>query len=172
MGDSGVFSGLLSMHAVSMSDDIQTIIDHTRVLYFLNENNKALEVLETANKDNPENPEILLNLGAVYEELSNTNLALNAFQKASRLYKTDNLESLRNRRIAFNMASSILYKQGKRVESYLERIKGKMIPRQKQVKDNYIDLSRHYNAAIDEGWSFLDSRKGFLSNMPNGLKQI
>ena len=171
-GDSGVFSGLLSKHAVSMSGDIQTIIDHTRVLYFLNENNKALKVLETANKENPENPEILLNLGAVYEELSNTNLALNAFQKASRLYKMDNLESLRNRRIAFNRASSILYKQGKRVESYKERIKGKMIPRQKQVKDNYIDLSKHYNAAIDEGWSFLDMRKGFLSNMPNGLADL
>ena len=47
-----------------------------------------------------------------------------------------------------------------------------MIARQKQVKDNYIDLSRHYNAAIDEGWSFLDSRKGFLSNMPNGLADL
>ncbi len=171
-GNSGVFAGLLAEHAALKSSSIKATIDYTRVLYLLSENKKALKVLKNANNENPENPEILYNLGSVYEELSETNLALHAFSKAARTFKTDSSDSLRNRRAAYNRSSSILYKQGKRIESYKERIKGKMIPRQKQVNDNYIDLSRHYNAAIDEGWSFLDRRKGFLSNMPNGLADL
>ena len=171
-GNSGLFASLLAEYAASKSSSLQATIDYTRVLYLLSKNKKALYVLEKANKENPENPKILYNLGSVYEELSKTNLALNAFQKAARFFKTDSSDSLRSRRMSYNRASSILYKQGKRIDSYNERIKGKIIPRSKNLSHNYIDLTPYYNAAIDEQWPLLNRNKGPLSRIPTGLADL
>ena len=74
--------------------------------------------------------------------------------------------------MSYNRASSILYKQGKRIDSYNERIKGKIIPRSKNLSHNYIDLTPYYNAAIDEQWPLLNRNKGPLSRIPTGLADL
>ena len=168
----GLYAGLLAEHAAVITDNIKALIDYTEVLIYLNENNKALEVLENAQKSNPNNPSLLLNLGFTYERLSRTNSALNAFRKASRLFKTDNSESARDRRIAFSKSASILFQQGKRVKAYQERIKGKIVPRQKTTNIKHIDLSSHYNAPLDERWFGLSRERGPLSQMPTGLADL
>jgi len=171
-GNEGVFAVLLSEYAASTSGEIQALIDYTRVLFYRSESEKALGLLDNALKDNPNNPELLFNLGGVYRSLSKTTLALQAYQKASRLFKTDNADSLRNRRIAFASASSILSQQGKLVEAYQERIKGKIVLRQKSTESKYIDLSTKYNAPLDEKWYMLSRSRGGLSLLPTGLTEL
>lgn len=85
------------------------------IVYNLTNNNpKALEVLKTAQKINPENERIYYNMALLYNEMNDKENALNSFEKAVRLNSP-------NPRVYYNYGLLVLPSDAQKAESVLKK---------------------------------------------------
>ncbi|MBI2947187.1 MAG: protein kinase, partial [Verrucomicrobia bacterium] len=131
----------------------------------------AVDAMQRASDRNPPDPLFWNAKGKLLERKGQLEEAYQAYSRAIELQRTRNdlpgrTKSLRNRR-------DVLLRMNRRVEAQADWLLAKNIsPRDPQATPELIDLSLHYNAALDEDWHGMMWKGNNLATLPKGRQTL